>query len=410
MESSLHLFEGVGIELEYMIVDSSSLDVKPLCDALLFKVAGEYISEVNCGVIAYSNELALHVVELKTPKPMDALTGLHEHFQEHVVKINALLQPLGAKLMPTAAHPWMDPLREMRLWEHEYNAIYESYHRIFDCRGHGWANLQSTHINLPFCGDREFTLLHEAIRLILPVLPALAASSPFLNGKKQPCLDARLDMYRFNQKNIASIVGKVVPERVLSIAEYHSLILEPMYAAIAPYDTERILQHEWLNSRGAIARFDRSAIEIRVLDVQECPKADIAIAEAIVYVLKQLISRNQMAHIPLESLSDIFLECVRDAEDTIISDIEYLKVFDIYAPVTAKGLWQKLLAPLLASSDAQYKEIKEPLELILSEGTLATRIVRSWKKIPTRSTLYEVYDTLSNCLATGTLYANYSNV
>ena len=33
-----------------------------------------------------------------------------------------------------------------------------------------------------------------------------------------------------------------------------------------------------MNSRGAIARFDRNAIEIRVIDVQECPKADLAIA------------------------------------------------------------------------------------------------------------------------------------
>jgi hypothetical protein len=32
-----------------------------------------------------------------------------------------------------------------------------------------------------------------------------------------------------------------------------------------------VLRHEWVNARGAIARFDRSAIEIRVLDVAECP-------------------------------------------------------------------------------------------------------------------------------------------
>ncbi|HAL85576.1 MAG TPA: hypothetical protein DCM31_01010, partial [Deferribacteraceae bacterium] len=37
-----------------------------------------------------------------------------------------------------------------------------------------------------------------------------------------------------------------------------------MYRDIAPYDPECILQEEWLNSRGAIARFDRKAIEIRL--------------------------------------------------------------------------------------------------------------------------------------------------
>jgi len=39
-----------------------------------------------------------------------------------------------------------------------------------------------------------------------------------------------------------------------------------------------VLQNEWLNSRGAIARFERDTIEIRVLDSQETPAAELAIA------------------------------------------------------------------------------------------------------------------------------------
>jgi len=54
-------------------------------------------------------------------------------------------------------------------------------------------------------------------------------------------------------------------------------ILAPLYAEMHPLDPEGILCHEWLNSRGAIARFDRNAVEIRLVDVQECPLADLAI-------------------------------------------------------------------------------------------------------------------------------------
>ena len=50
--------------------------------------------------------------------------------------------------------------------------MYEAYDRIFDCRGHGWANLQAVHLNLPFSGDEEFGRLHAAIRLVLPIMPA----------------------------------------------------------------------------------------------------------------------------------------------------------------------------------------------------------------------------------------------
>ena len=50
-----------------------------------------------------------------------------------------------------------------------------------------------------------------------------------------------------------------------------------------------MLQDEWLNSRGAVARFEPgNTIEIRVLDVQECPQADVAICALIADVLERL--------------------------------------------------------------------------------------------------------------------------
>jgi hypothetical protein len=48
------------------------------------------------------------------------------------------------------------------------------------------------------------------------------------------------------------------------------------------------LRHEWVNSRGAIVRFYRDAIELRILDTQECVKMDIAIAVFTCNVLKRL--------------------------------------------------------------------------------------------------------------------------
>ena len=107
--------------------------------------------------------------------------------------------------MPTAMHPWMDPHAEARLWPHEYNAVYAAFNRIFDCRGHGWSNLQSTHINLPFRGDEEFGRLHAAIRLVLPIIPGVAASSPAADGRLSGLLDSRLDAYRSNARRIPSI-------------------------------------------------------------------------------------------------------------------------------------------------------------------------------------------------------------
>ena len=121
--SPLHLFDAYGVELEYMIVDAESLSVLPVTDKVMLEVAGEYVSEIDQGSISWSNELALHVIELKTNGPAQALGPLPGEFQEHVRRINELLAPLGGRLMPTAMHPWMDPHRERRLWPHEYNAV-----------------------------------------------------------------------------------------------------------------------------------------------------------------------------------------------------------------------------------------------------------------------------------------------
>src|SRR5690606_34764896 len=91
-----------------------------------------------------------------------------------------------------------------------------------------------------------------------------------------------------NARRIPSISGLVIPEPVYTRADYERVILARAYADIAPHDPEGILQYEWLNARGAIARFDRQTIEIRVLDIQECPQADLAICAAIVQVLRAL--------------------------------------------------------------------------------------------------------------------------
>ena len=134
--------------------------------------------------------------------------------------IDQLLEPMGARLMPTAMHPWMDPRTETRLWPHDNALIYQAYDRIFDCKKHGQANLQSMHINLPFADDAEFARLHAAIRLVLPIIPALAASSPIADGKASGYLDYRMEAYRTAVQRVPSAIGQVIPDTVNSRAEY----------------------------------------------------------------------------------------------------------------------------------------------------------------------------------------------
>ncbi len=183
MIPSIHLFEGYGVELEYMIVDKNSLSIKPISDKIIFDVLGEYLSDVEFEETAWSNELVLHVIEIKTNGPRKDLNKLDEVFYKNVQDINRILLNYNCILLPTGMHPFMNPMKETILWPHEYNATYETYNRIFNCRGHGWSNLQSVHLNLPFANDEEFEKLHAAIRLLLPIIPAISSSTPIVDGE-----------------------------------------------------------------------------------------------------------------------------------------------------------------------------------------------------------------------------------
>jgi glutamate---cysteine ligase / carboxylate-amine ligase len=116
--AKLPLFSAYGVEIEYMIVDRTALNVLPIADQLFYLIAGSYESEVNRGAISWSNEISLHLVELKTSAPERSLEGLYERFQQQVRDANSLLASFNAMLMPTAMHPWMHPDNEMRIWPH----------------------------------------------------------------------------------------------------------------------------------------------------------------------------------------------------------------------------------------------------------------------------------------------------
>ncbi|MCA8953412.1 MAG: glutamate--cysteine ligase, partial [Planctomycetes bacterium] len=254
------LFEVWGVEIESMIVDAATLDVRPIADELLRDASGggEWVEDVEAGVIGWSNELVAHLIELKNVAPVPTLGELPAEFLASVQRANALLSARGARLLPTAMHPWMRPAQETRIWPHDSAPIYGAYDALFDCRRHGWANLQSVHLNLPFADEREFGRLMAAVRVALPLIPALAASSPIVEGRATGRLDNRLDVYRDNATRVPAMAGEVIPEPVFDYEGYRRDVLAPITQQLAPIGADpALLDQERTNARGAIARFDR---------------------------------------------------------------------------------------------------------------------------------------------------------
>lgn len=407
----LAAFAAFGIELEYMIVDRQTFSVRPIADALMHKLTGGYACEVERGLLAWSNELVLHVIEIKNPRP-HALMPLPAAFQAEIRYIDEHLQTFNARLLPTAMHPWMNPAMETHLWPHDNQAIYQAYHRIFDCKRHGWANLQSMHVNLPFADDTDFEKLLAAVRLVLPILPAIAASSPIADGAHSGWMDFRMHVYKSNADAFPSIAGHIVPELVRNRRQHETEILTPMYADIAPLDPDHALQSEWLNSRGAIPRFDRNAIEIRVLDMQECPQADLALAGLVIDLVKLLYEQQtaplaMQQAISTQTLAEILAGCTHRAERCIIDHPGYLALFGFPGRRCEAGeLWRHLVETLAARGALHQELWRAPLQTILRDGPLARRILDALGQDVSRQNLHTVYGRLADCLLAGTLFAS----
>jgi gamma-glutamyl:cysteine ligase YbdK (ATP-grasp superfamily) len=406
------LFGAYGVELEYMIVDAQSLDVRPVADQLFALVnhgdhsVGEAEPDGPNGPVSWSNELVLHVLELKTQKPAASLDGLAGQFQRHVGIANEKLATIGCTLLPTGAHPWMNPLTETKLWPHECTEVYRAYDAIFNCQGHGWSNLQSTHLNLPFGNDEEFGRLHAALRLVLPLVPAIAASSPILEGRWTPVADQRLEFYRNNSKRVPLMAAKVVPEPVYTREGYERDILGKLYDQLAPLDPAGVLRHEFANARGAMARFDRGAIELRLLDIQECPAADIAVVRLVSELVRAHVQERWMPYeqqklVSTDALHDVLLDTIRTAERTRIRERGLLDAHGVSGSLVWAGdLWKKLAEQVMPMGH----EDTAVMHKLLDAGTLSARIGKAIKRYPTRPELRAVYAELAECLSSGALF------
>jgi carboxylate-amine ligase len=165
------------------------------------------------------------------------------------------------------------------------------------------------------------------------------------------------------------------------------------------------LQEEWLNARGAIARFDRDAIEIRVLDVQECPRADLAIAALVVHAVRELceerFAKSAMQRAAdTEVLAAQFRRVVIDGERTVLEDPAYLELFGLSGSTvkTVQEVWRAIAERAGLMGLASEHPWSEPLRTILEEGPLARRLQQALGSAPDREVLQRKWRILADCL------------
>jgi carboxylate-amine ligase len=223
-------------------------------------------------------------------------------------------------------------------------------------------------------------------------------------------MDSRLETYRNNSAKVPSISGRVIPEAVFNRADYEGAILHPIYRDLEPYDPDGILRYEWANARGAIARFDRSTIEIRTLDVQECPLADLAAIDLIVGVLKGLVgeqwsSYDAQKRWTTDALAELHLRVIREGGDAAINDASYCAAFgmDAASDATVAQLWRYLRSASVVNQNMSGAQA-EARRMLVEDGCLSRRIIKALQSQSDRESISVVYRRLCDCLAEGSMF------
>ncbi len=288
----------LGPEHEYSIV-GDGLKVMPIVDRIMKDFHGRVVNFVEMPAFTFGKELQLHVMEIKPNAPFRSPVVFEETMQQAVIIMNDFLQhTCRGNLLGTGMHPLLK-LEETGVWPHRHRRIYDAYGKVFNLYRHGWLNIQSFQLNLPYANEKEGIQLHNLLASLCAYLPAVAASSPIYEGKFGEDADNRLRFYKENQREVPSVTGDVVPEYVKSFREYEEKVIDGYSDDLTDRGAgELLLGQEWVNSRGVIFRFDRRALEIRVMDEQECVRSDVALSCFVRAALRGLMMQGteSMSH------------------------------------------------------------------------------------------------------------------
>jgi carboxylate-amine ligase len=380
------------------LVDSE-LKPLPIADKVIKGYCGKIVNFVELPKFTFGKELQLHVMEIKANAPFKSPELFEETMQDAVTTLSDFLgKKFGARLLGTGMHPLMK-LDETSVWSHRHRKIYDEYGKIFNLNQHGWLNIQSFHLNLPYLKEANGVLLHNILANICPYLPAISASSPIYEGKMGSNVDNRLYFYKANQKEVLAIAGDVVPEPVSSIGSYKEDVIGRYSKDLAKLGASKtILFKEWVNSRGVIFRFDRSALEVRVMDEQECIKSDVALSCFVQSALRGLVA-NKVELLPHSLL-------VHDFNSVLANGLD-AKVHNAGGP-TARHVCMHLYDLAWANAESEAKKYLPLIQKRIENGNLSDLIRRDVLKRAQRTDFKEaivsVYSTLIKCLSNNQPY------
>jgi carboxylate-amine ligase len=102
-----------------------------------------------------------------------------------------------------------------------------------------------------------------------------------------------------------------------------------------------------------------------------------------------------------QELFEILNPIIKDAETFTVSNLEYLKLFNIEDASTVQNIWKHLYE---LTKPNIHESHHEALDVILTQGTLATRILKAVGNDYSEKNITKVYTQLAQCLQDNTMF------
>ena len=173
----------VGLEEEFAILDGG-LGLTQGFEAMRDAAAADAVLDASI-----AGELISSEIEIRSGRGSDLAAAIVAQ-RDHRRRLFGVAAELGLELGATGTHPWSD-YREQQIIDTDH------YHRVEDGLKYvAWRNNTfSLHVHVGINGCDRAVAVCDRLRPVLPLLLAISASSPFLDGRDSGLASARSQIF-----------------------------------------------------------------------------------------------------------------------------------------------------------------------------------------------------------------------
>ncbi|HEX6701896.1 MAG TPA: YbdK family carboxylate-amine ligase [Gaiellaceae bacterium] len=307
----------VAVEEEFALLDPNTLELVSRFEELQAAARGTVLEEHLVG------ELIASEVEIKTGRT-ESFAEAAPRMAERRAQLAALAGDLGVGLGATGTHPWSR-------WQDQRIIDTPHYRRNNEILQYVvWRNTSfGLHVHVAIRGADRAIAVHNALRVFLPELLALSASSPFVEGVNSGLHSARTQIFT----RMFPRCG--IPDPFTGWAEFEDYV-RVLYA------TGSITEHTqlWWTVRPHLAF---PTVELRICDAQpELPEAQslAAFAYALTVRLARAIDEGEpIPDVPRRLLEENLWRAIRFGLSGELIDFPAREVVPARARLEALAEW-----------------------------------------------------------------------